>query len=261
MGQQADHEQRFAALYDSTFTRVYAYVRYRVSSDEDAEDLVAETFLRAARGFARFTPQHDGAAAAWLFRIAHNLTCNFYRQHSRRPGTVSLDALPNLPDNADQPEEVLMREEELSYLRRVIGTLAPRQQEIITLRFFGGLRNQEIAEILELDARTVAAYLSRGLAELQRRYSGPSAADGVAFFYADDVFPTSLAPGLRQSYGQPQGPAELPDELREVLLAFSRAAPEALPDFRRDLRAQALASAARPGIAAQLKGWLRKVVG
>lgn len=150
-----------------------------------------------------------------------------------------------------------MREEELSYLRRIVGTLAPRQQEIITLRYFGGLRNQEIAEILELDARTVAAYLSRGLAELQRRYHGPSTADDVALFYAGDVFPTSLSSGLRSAWG---AQASL-DELHEVSILFSRAAPEALPNFRRDLRAQALAATTRPGIVTQLTGWLRKVIG
>jgi RNA polymerase sigma-70 factor, ECF subfamily len=259
MNNVQEQDTTFAEIYDRYFTRLYAYVRYRVASDDDAEDLVAETFLRAARSFSRFTPQHEGSLPAWLFRIAHNLISNYYRDTQRRPGMLSLEALPDLIDAADVPEEAYMRQEELSYLRRMIGTLAPRQQEIITLRFFADLRNQEIAEILDLDARTVAAYLSRGLAELQRRYAGPPPADGIAFYYGADVFPTSLAPGLRPASYEQLPPNELPAPLREVLYEFTRAAPEARAQFRRDLRARVLDTLPQPGIAARLIGWVRRM--
>lgn len=253
-------DERFAEVYDRYFARLYAYVRYRVASDDDAEDLVAETFLRAARGFARFTPLHEGSLPAWLFRIAHNLVSNHYRQLSRRPGTLSLDTIPDMAAATPLPEEAYMRQEELDYLRRIIGTLAPRQQEIISLRFFGGLRNHEIAEILELDARTVAAYLSRGLAELQRRYAGPPLADGTAFFYAADIFPTSLSPGLgRPGSARPHDDDRAP-ALRELMLEITRAAPEARPDFRRDLRARAVSAGSQPGLVARLGRWLRTAV-
>jgi RNA polymerase sigma-70 factor, ECF subfamily len=259
MHSDAPETETFEALYDRYFARLYAYVRYRVASDDDAEDLVAETFLRVARSYARFTPQHDGSLPAWLFRIAHNLISNHYRDTQRRPGTLSLEAMPEIVDTHDLPEEAYMRQEELHYLRRIIGTLAPRQQEIITLRFFADLRNQEIADILGLDARTVAAYLSRGLAELQRRYAGPPPADGMAFFYGDDVFPTSLSSGLRQPWYEPLPTNELPAPLREVLNEFTRAAPEARAQFRRDLRARALEAQQQISFASRVIGWVRRM--
>ncbi len=52
----------------------------------------------------------------------------------------------------------------------MIETLSPRRQEVITLRFFGELRNQEIAEILSLDERTVASHLCRAIEDLQNKY-------------------------------------------------------------------------------------------
>jgi hypothetical protein len=208
MHSDAPATETFEALYDRYFARLYAYVRYRVASDDHAEDLV--------------------------------------------------EALPEIVDAHDLPEEAYMRQEELHYLRRIIGTLAPRQQEIITLRFFADLRNQEIADILGLDAPTVTAYLSRGLAELQRRYAGPPPADGMTFFYGDDVFPTSLSFGLRQPWYEPLPTNELPAPLREVLNEFTRASPEARAQFRRDLRARAL-EAQQPGIAARVLGWVRRM--
>jgi RNA polymerase sigma factor (sigma-70 family) len=55
-------------------------------------------------------------------------------------------------------------------MRALVATLSPRRQEIVTLKFFAGLRNREIADVLELDERTVASHLSRGLQDLQTRY-------------------------------------------------------------------------------------------
>ena len=51
-------------------------------------------------------------------------------------------------------------------MHRMIARLPERRREIITLRFYGELRNQEIAEVLGLDVRTVASHLSRGLRDL-----------------------------------------------------------------------------------------------
>lgn len=55
-------------------------------------------------------------------------------------------------------------------LRQLLASLSPRQAEVIQLKFFGSFRNREIAETLDLDERTVSAYLARGLKTLGERY-------------------------------------------------------------------------------------------
>lgn len=160
----------FGELYDSYFPRLYAYLSYRVTSRQDAEDLVAETFLKAVKAFPRFKAEHEYSVAAWLFRIAHNLLSNFRRQQRHWQEWVPLEIAENLPATDLAPEEILLQQERALHVRRLLGGLAPRQQEVISLKYFGGLRNQEIAHIMELDERTVSAYLNRGLQELQQRY-------------------------------------------------------------------------------------------
>lgn len=162
--------QAFKRLYDHYFPRLYAYVSYRVGRVQDTEDLVAETFLKAIEGIESFRWQHENSFAAWLFRIAHNLIGNFYRQERRRESALSLDELPDLQASSLLPDDVVLQKEKFQSLRRLISTLSPRQQEIITLKFFGGLRNQEIAKVLGIDERTVAAHLCRGLQSAHRKY-------------------------------------------------------------------------------------------
>ena len=169
----------FRQLYRCYFRRVYAYISYRVGRAQDAEDLTAETFLKALEGLPHFRWRGKGSFAAWLFRIAHNLVSNFYRAGEKAPEPIPPDMLPDLPGDAMMPGDALARKELLARLRRLIGTLSPRQQEIVTLRFFGELRNKEIAALLDLDERTVAAHLCRGVHKLKTRYEAATAQDGA----------------------------------------------------------------------------------
>jgi RNA polymerase sigma-70 factor (ECF subfamily) len=159
----------FEELYGHYFPKVYAYVNYRITPVQEAEDLVATTFLKATERLGRFQWRGDGSFAAWLFRIAHDLVVDFYRQNHRGTSLTSLEDLPELRSDNPLPYDKAVQMEQFINLRYLIGTLSPRRQEIITLRFFGGLRNREIAQMLALDERTVASHLCRGLEDLHRK--------------------------------------------------------------------------------------------
>jgi len=160
----------FQPLYRHYFPKVYAYVSYRIGRVADTEDIVANTFLRAVERLAQFEWRGEGSFAAWLFQIARHCISDFYRQGRSCNEAVSWDELPDIAAHDLLPTDQVLRQEMFVILRGLISTLSPRRQEIITLRFFGGLRNQDIARLLELDERTVASHLSRGLNDLQRRY-------------------------------------------------------------------------------------------
>lgn len=161
--------EAFRQLYRHYFPRVYAYVAYRVGRRQDAEDITAEVFIKVVEGLKRFEYRGTGSFAAWLFRIAHNHISQFYRDpHVHQQ--ISLDELPDVAVDTLSPDQALMRREQFAHLFGLIMALPPRRQEIITLKFFAGLRNQEIAAVLNLDERTVASHLSRALDDLRSQY-------------------------------------------------------------------------------------------
>lgn len=159
----------FAALYDAYFPRVYAYVRHRVGCRQDAEDVVADVFLSAVAAIGDFAPRHEASFAGWLFRIAHNRLANFYRARDGR-ATLPLEVAAAWPAGDPAPDEFVLRDEAVAALHTHLRALPPRRREIVALRFFGELRNCEIAATLGIDERTVAAHVSRGLLELGRRF-------------------------------------------------------------------------------------------
>lgn len=170
--QRNKDQQAFTTLYNHYFPRLYAYISYRVGRVPDSEDLVAETFLHAIEALNDFEWQHQASFAAWIFRIAHNLVSDWYKrkQNSNYLVPLPLDDLPEIVANELLPDEIFLRKEQFNYLYQQLANIAPRRQEVIMLKFFGGLRNQEIARVLNLDERTVAVHLRRGLLDLSRRF-------------------------------------------------------------------------------------------
>lgn len=160
----------FRELYRHYFPRVYAYVAYRVGRINDVEDVTADIFVKVVEALGRFEYRGTGSFAAWLFRIAHNEVQQFYRRHRWQQRVVSLEDVPHLQVNSPIPEALIQQKEQFAHLYALISTLSPRRQEIITLRFFGELRNQDIALVLGLDERTVASHLCRGLDDLQEKF-------------------------------------------------------------------------------------------
>jgi RNA polymerase sigma-70 factor, ECF subfamily len=157
----------FRELYRHYFPRIYAYVAYRVGRAGEAEDLVADIFVKVVESLDTFEYRGAGSFAAWIFRIAHNHVSQFYRQ---RDDLLSIDDVSDITSDELSPDQTIIRKEQFIYLRTLLQTLSPRRQEIIHLKFFAELRNQEIAAVLGLDERTVASHLCRGIEDLAQRY-------------------------------------------------------------------------------------------
>lgn len=134
----------FARLYDHLFPRVYGYIAGRTPTRQDAEDLTGDVWLRAVRGLAGFNGQDAVAFTAWIFRIARRRIADFYRRarpvDSARPADLDRQAAAR-----PTPPQIVELAEHSARIRAAVRRLSPRRQKVIALRYFAGLRNQEIA--------------------------------------------------------------------------------------------------------------------
>jgi len=157
----------FEGLYERYVSQVYAYVRYRVDSAAEAEDLTAAIFERVLAKIETFRSD-EPRFAAWLWRIARNAAIDHYRKQRLRQ-YLSLEEMVSPASDEPLPEEWVLCEERVREIRAHLKTLAGREQEIIALKFGFGLTNRRIAEVLRMKESTVGSTLHRAMIKLRRK--------------------------------------------------------------------------------------------
>jgi RNA polymerase sigma-70 factor (ECF subfamily) len=166
LAQGAGAEAVCRGWYEAYGGQLYSYLRFHLSSPDQAEDLTAEVFLRAIRGFDRFSPSL-GTPRAWLFRIAQNALRDHQRQ-ARRRQVVSITGMRDLQCEAPSPEERLLWEEEVATLMAAMADLSPNDREVIGLCYGSDLSMAEAGDVLGLSATATRTRLWRALARLRK---------------------------------------------------------------------------------------------
>ena len=154
----------FAQLYDRYVARIYKYIYYRTGASTSVEDLTAQVFLKAWESIDHYR-WTERPFAAWLFRIAHNLIVDHYRQ--QRPA-VSIDDLALQDGGAPGLDDLAHSHLNHDLLRRAIVQLTADQQQVIILKFLEGYSVEQIAGILGKDERAIRSLQHRALAALHR---------------------------------------------------------------------------------------------
>jgi RNA polymerase sigma factor (sigma-70 family) len=154
------------AWYQAYGEQLYSYLRFHLSSADQAEDLTAEVFLRALRRVDQFDPSL-GSPKAWLFGIAQNALRDHQRQ-ARRRQLLPLGAFRDLRSDAPSAEERILWEEEVARLLGAMAELSARDRQIIALCYGAELPIAEAGEILGLRGATARTRLWRALGRLRK---------------------------------------------------------------------------------------------
>jgi RNA polymerase sigma-70 factor, ECF subfamily len=163
----AEADLAFDALYRASRDDVYAYVASLLRDRAAAEDVTATAFERAYRKRARFDASR-GEPRAWLFGIARNAALDELR---RRGKQAELAAEPADLLAAPAQESAEASERRLA-LTAGLAALAPRERELIALKFFAGLSNAEIAAVVGVNESNAGTKLHRAVTKLREACDG-----------------------------------------------------------------------------------------
>jgi RNA polymerase sigma-70 factor (ECF subfamily) len=150
---------------------IYALAYRTIGREDDARDVVQETFLRAFRGLSGFKGQ--AKFSSWLYRITLNLCRDWMRRQRRAPVVVTPDGV-DLVELAGESEEVetadaaVERKDLSRAIARAMTALPEEQRAAIVLKEYHGLTFQEIADLLGCPLSTVKTRLYQGLTVLRK---------------------------------------------------------------------------------------------
>jgi RNA polymerase sigma-70 factor, ECF subfamily len=167
---QKGDAEAFGLIYDRYMDTVFRFIYFRVGSRPLAEDLTADTFLRALKRIGSFTWQGRDLGA-WLVTIARNLVADHFKSGRYRLEVTTGDVLD--ADKAERgpegsPEAAVVDHITNVALLRAVKQLNPEQQECIVLRFLHGFSVAETAQTMGKNEGAIKALQYRAVRALHR---------------------------------------------------------------------------------------------
>ncbi len=143
-------------------------IRYaaRLTGDDDrARDVVQETFLRLCRERRDMEGNH---VAAWLYRVCRQRAMDACRKESRMQ-TVAAEVINVMPSATSPPVQARDDANEGGQVMRHLESLSANQQEVVRLKFSGGLSYREISEVTGLSVTNVGFLLHTAIKALREK--------------------------------------------------------------------------------------------
>ncbi|MEP7133224.1 MAG: sigma-70 family RNA polymerase sigma factor [Acidobacteriota bacterium] len=162
---KAGDREAFREIVESHSRHVFGLAFRMTGNEEDAEDVVQETFLKAYRGLARF--EGSSEVSTWLHRIAANCAVDLLRRRRIGFSEAARADTDLLTDSRSGPEAAALGSEIDRRLQASLGRLSAMERAAFTLRHFEGRSIREIAGVLGVRAGAAKNCVFRAVAKLR----------------------------------------------------------------------------------------------
>ncbi len=159
----ANLRKTFSKIYDRYIDKIYRFIFLKVSSQEIAQDLTSETFLKGWESFKNGTKIEN--PQAFLYRIARNLVTDHYREKGRAQ-IVSAEYV-SIVDPREDVEEAAALKSDIYTIRLALVSLKEDYQNVIIWHYLDDLPITEVAKLLDRTEEATRVLLSRALKNLR----------------------------------------------------------------------------------------------
>ncbi len=157
----------FDEYYRLFAQKLYGVAFKMVSNQQDALDIVQESFIRAYQNWAKF--RGDSAVSTWLYKITLNLSYDFLKKRGRA------NILPVEKDFEDRRvvpnDRRIMDSDRMEKIKKEIDNLTPKQKSIFILKSYDELTYREIARIMNSRIGTIKATYFQVIQKIRKNVS------------------------------------------------------------------------------------------
>ena len=159
-------KEEFGQIYDSCIDKIYRFIYFKVSSQEVAQDLCSETFLKGWQVFKENSKEIENPQA-FLYQIARNLVIDHYREKDRTK-VIPVSSVP-ITDPAENLEDKSFINSDLDNIKASLANLKQDYQEIITWYYIEDFSISEIAQMMDKSEGAVRVMVHRALKALKNK--------------------------------------------------------------------------------------------
>lgn len=160
------HEEAFAELYDRTSSRVYGVIWRVLRSADHAAEVTQEVYVEVWRQSTRFDSR-KGSVLAWMTTMAHRRAVDRVRSVTSEVARDERYAVAGGEREVDHVWEGVEQKMDVERVRKGMASLTTIQREALTLAYFGGYTQSQVATLLKLPLGTVKTRIRDGLIGLR----------------------------------------------------------------------------------------------
>lgn len=156
--------KEFSKIYDQCIEKIYRFVFLKVGSQDIAQDLCSEAFLR---GWEAFKSQEIDNPQAFLYRIARNLVTDHYREKGRAQFLSVDESYFPLIDHNEDLEQRMILSSDLEQVKSALSNLKEDYQNIVIWHYLEDISVPEIALMMDKTEEATRTLLHRALKSLR----------------------------------------------------------------------------------------------
>ena len=157
-------KEPFETVYNKYFSDIYNFIYAQLLHRERSEDIVSDVFIKAMTNYDRYDPQ-KASVRTWLTNIARNTLIDEYRKSSIRNHQSLDDEDGSFTEPSYEDEYQVFKEAEAQEVHEILSHLKDSERELIAMIYFQKLKNEQIGEILGINAKAVSERHRRVLAK------------------------------------------------------------------------------------------------
>ena len=156
--------------------RLYHYLKAMLKSQQGAEEVLQNTFVKAYRGFKNF--RAEAKLSTWLFKIAINEANTFLRKQQLHQQRYTSLAQP-LADDSVQASSLPSAETIEAYLQKAIASLPEKQREVFLLRYYEEMPYRDMAELLQTSEGALKASYHHAVKKIETYIQNVNSYEGT----------------------------------------------------------------------------------
>jgi len=163
-------QRGFNVLYNNYSGALFGVINKIVQSDDDANDLLQDTFLKIWRNIDNYDSS-KGSIFTWMMNIARNLSIDKVRSADFRDSSQNISMEQNVIYQVDNEHQTLMDVDSIG-LRKVVDNLKPEYRQLIELVYYQGYTQAEVSEEYGIPLGTVKTRIKAAVGSLRAMLSG-----------------------------------------------------------------------------------------